>query len=145
MFKSDRDFSGKIDQRFYCENRIAIEKPDPKAAHRREQENEVQTNLFNFLRSECDFFRKIDQRFLLFNRDPIFIFKSRSRSRSKTVPEKSLIDFHVHIGSRIFSFQPDPDVHFLLLKGTGITSPDTLDGFLYGDSIEYILSQTGQS
>jgi hypothetical protein len=97
MFKSDPDFSGKIDPRFYGKNRIAIEKPAPGRAHHRKQEKKVQTNLFNFLRSDRDFSGKIDQRFYRTNRSAIFRFHSRSGSRLKIVPEKSLIDFHVHI------------------------------------------------
>jgi hypothetical protein len=69
--------------------------------------------------------------------DRVSKISSRSRSRSKTNPEKSRIDFYFQIGSRFlffnrdpvfifrpdpdfFSFQPDPNFIFLVWKGIGI-------------------------
>jgi hypothetical protein len=64
ILKTDRDFSGKIDPRFYFSNRIAIEK--------RFQVREFRRNV----RSGSAFFVKIDQRFSFQNRSAIFISRS---------------------------------------------------------------------
>jgi hypothetical protein len=110
--------SGKIDQRFSFRNRSAISgsKSDPvfrfeidprlKNGFRKKNSDGTQNRITIFVRkSITDFHFKINQRFYFFNHDPIFRSKSRSRSRSKTIPEKSISDFRIKIGSR---FQTPP-------------------------------------
>jgi hypothetical protein len=93
IFKSISVFHFQIDQRL-------------KNGFRNKNSDGTQNRIAIFVRKSITGFQiKIDQRFYFFNCDPIFRSKSRSQSRSKTIPEKSISDFHFIIGSR---FQHPP-------------------------------------
>jgi hypothetical protein len=102
--------SGKIDDRFSDQNRSAISgsKSDPDFHFKIDQRlknsfmttstDGMQNRIPIFVRkSISDFDLKIDPRFTFSNRSAILKLQSRSRSRSKTVPEKPVIDFEIEI------------------------------------------------
>jgi len=69
-----------------------------------------------------DFDRKIDPRFSFRNRIAILKLQSRSRSRSKTIPEKSLTDFRFTTGSRFFRLNQSTNIFSMAKTGSTPTS-----------------------
>ena len=86
--KSVIDFHFTIGSWFSCENQSAILICKSDRDWKPVSELQLQTE------------REIGSWFSFTNRIPILKLQSRSRSRSKTFPEKSVIDFHFAIGSR---------------------------------------------